>query len=349
MMSDAINGQYANFNSYKTSFDCHTPSHQSRSHPDTILYSDGYTTNFYDPSLAYDSTRVLLTAESAAYTHHHHLNGNKTRHQQQQQQQQLNMKPFINDSDFQRHDAAVADSAYASLPVSLSSSPFSTISSSSSARSSTTTGQWDTKKPYPVSCLSRSELDKADQNNGRIKRKSRIEAQASATSAVIKKKKCKQQNDENKTHHQKKESTVVSSCTSLPVTSGEEHQSRVAGQFGEPKKRVSANKKERRRTQSINNAFADLRDRIPQIPTDTKLSKIKTLKLATDYIEYLMKVLNDSEASNQLEPFKPDLGKLRRESRIKEIKVTSYSVIFDYRKVNPRLLRPGIAKKNILI
>ena len=58
----------------------------------------------------------------------------------------------------------------------------------------------------------------------------------------------------------------------------------------EPRQRVTANKKERRRTQSINNAFAELRNRIPQIPQDTKLSKIKTLKLATDYIEYLMKV-----------------------------------------------------------
>ncbi|KAA0184340.1 hypothetical protein HAZT_HAZT002872 [Hyalella azteca] len=43
------------------------------------------------------------------------------------------------------------------------------------------------------------------------------------------------------------------------------------------KRRSSANKKERRRTQSINNAFAELRDCIPNVPPDTKLSKIKTL------------------------------------------------------------------------
>lgn len=90
----------------------------------------------------------------------------------------------------------------------------------------------------------------------------------------------------------------------------------------EPKKRVTANKKERRRTQSINNAFADLRNRIPQIPNDTKLSKIKTLKLATDYIEYLMKVLQENDPTHLLESgFKPDLGKLRRECRTKEIKL----------------------------
>ncbi|EZA59079.1 hypothetical protein DMN91_008035 [Ooceraea biroi] len=62
-----------------------------------------------------------------------------------------------------------------------------------------------------------------------------------------------------------------------------------------PKRRNTANKKERRRTQSINNAFADLRDCIPNVPVDTKLSKIKTLRLAASYIGYLMAVLESDE------------------------------------------------------
>lgn len=41
------------------------------------------------------------------------------------------------------------------------------------------------------------------------------------------------------------------------------------------KQRTTANKKERRRTQSINSAFAILRDCIPNVPFDTKLSKVK--------------------------------------------------------------------------
>ncbi|XP_060808304.1 heart- and neural crest derivatives-expressed protein 2 isoform X2 [Amyelois transitella] len=57
------------------------------------------------------------------------------------------------------------------------------------------------------------------------------------------------------------------------------------------KRRTTANKKERRRTQSINTAFSDLRECIPNVPPDTKLSKIKTLRLATSYISYLLKVL----------------------------------------------------------
>ncbi|XP_022915011.1 heart- and neural crest derivatives-expressed protein 1-like [Onthophagus taurus] len=61
------------------------------------------------------------------------------------------------------------------------------------------------------------------------------------------------------------------------------------------KRRNTANKKERRRTQSINNAYADLRDCIPNVPADTKLSKIKTLRLATSYISYLTEVLETDD------------------------------------------------------
>ncbi|XP_023163928.1 heart- and neural crest derivatives-expressed protein 2 isoform X2 [Drosophila hydei] len=61
------------------------------------------------------------------------------------------------------------------------------------------------------------------------------------------------------------------------------------------KKRNTANKKERRRTQSINNAFSCLRERIPNVPSDTKLSKIKTLKLAILYINYLVGVIDGDQ------------------------------------------------------
>eukprot|EP00794_Sanderia_malayensis_P006826 gene6826-7593_t len=57
------------------------------------------------------------------------------------------------------------------------------------------------------------------------------------------------------------------------------------------------NKKERCRTESINTAFADLRGCIPNVPTDTKLSKIKTLRLAISYIQYLMQQLQDNRHS----------------------------------------------------
>ncbi|RXG57810.1 Heart- and neural crest derivatives-expressed protein 2 [Armadillidium vulgare] len=73
------------------------------------------------------------------------------------------------------------------------------------------------------------------------------------------------------------------------------------------KRRTSANKKERRRTQSINNAFAELRECIPNVPADTKLSKIKTLRLATSYIAYLMGVLRTDVKDSPTEAFKAEL------------------------------------------
>jgi len=53
--------------------------------------------------------------------------------------------------------------------------------------------------------------------------------------------------------------------------------------------RVLANVRERQRTQSLNDAFSQLRKIIPTLPSD-KLSKIQTLKLATRYIDFLYQV-----------------------------------------------------------
>ncbi|XP_067851857.1 heart- and neural crest derivatives-expressed protein 1-like [Heptranchias perlo] len=69
-------------------------------------------------------------------------------------------------------------------------------------------------------------------------------------------------------------------------------------------------KKERRRTESINSAFAELRECIPNVPADTKLSKIKTLRLATSYIAYLMDTLAKDSQVGEAEAFKADLKKM---------------------------------------
>lgn len=59
--------------------------------------------------------------------------------------------------------------------------------------------------------------------------------------------------------------------------------------------RVMANVRERQRTQSLNEAFASLRQIIPSLPSD-KLSKIQTLQLATQYIEFLYQILSSSDS-----------------------------------------------------
>lgn len=87
------------------------------------------------------------------------------------------------------------------------------------------------------------------------------------------------------------------------------------------KRRPTANRKERRRTQSINSAFSELRDCIPNVPADTKLSKIKTLRLATSYIAYLMDILDKDEQNGDAEAFKADFKKTeaKEERRKKEV------------------------------
>ncbi|KAM7028317.1 LOW QUALITY PROTEIN: twist-related protein 2-like [Acridotheres tristis] len=63
-----------------------------------------------------------------------------------------------------------------------------------------------------------------------------------------------------------------------------------AAQEGEDSQRGIANVRERRRTQSLNDAFAELRQIIPTLPS-AKLSKVQTLKLAARYIDFLRHVL----------------------------------------------------------
>lgn len=67
---------------------------------------------------------------------------------------------------------------------------------------------------------------------------------------------------------------------------------------GKPK--TATSKKERRRTQNINAAFEDLRKHIPNVPSDTKLSKIKTLKLAMSYIHHLENQLEDETPDQEI-------------------------------------------------
>ncbi|NXG45027.1 TWST2 protein, partial [Psilopogon haemacephalus] len=62
--------------------------------------------------------------------------------------------------------------------------------------------------------------------------------------------------------------------------------------------RVIANVRERQRTQSLNDAFAELRKIIPTLPSD-KLSKIQTLKLAARYIDFLCQVLRSDELDHR--------------------------------------------------
>ncbi|XP_066535916.1 heart- and neural crest derivatives-expressed protein 2 [Hoplias malabaricus] len=102
-----------------------------------------------------------------------------------------------------------------------------------------------------------------------------------------------------------------------------------SAQRGKPR-RPTANRKERRRTQSINSAFAELRECIPNVPADTKLSKIKTLRLATSYIAYLTDILDRDEQHGEAEAFKAEFKKAeakedRRKKEMNEVLKSSGS------------------------
>ena len=68
--------------------------------------------------------------------------------------------------------------------------------------------------------------------------------------------------------------------------------------------RQIANVRERQRTESLNDAFEKLRKIVPTLPSD-KLSKIQTLKLATDYIKFLYS-FSSSLNNNTIDPDKLD-------------------------------------------
>ncbi|XP_063749333.1 LOW QUALITY PROTEIN: class A basic helix-loop-helix protein 15 [Eleginops maclovinus] len=59
------------------------------------------------------------------------------------------------------------------------------------------------------------------------------------------------------------------------------------------KRRLESNERERQRMHKLNNAFQALREAIPHVNTEKKLSKIETLTLAKNYIKALTTIVVD--------------------------------------------------------
>ncbi|XP_060076846.1 pancreas transcription factor 1 subunit alpha-like [Ylistrum balloti] len=67
--------------------------------------------------------------------------------------------------------------------------------------------------------------------------------------------------------------------------------------------REAANQRERKRMQSINEAFEGLRTHIPTLPYEKRLSKVDTLRLAIGYIAFLSDLVQtDSDNQERLNP-----------------------------------------------
>ena len=65
------------------------------------------------------------------------------------------------------------------------------------------------------------------------------------------------------------------------------------------KRRQAANARERRRMNGLNDAFERLREVIPNLGSDHKLSKFETLQMAQTYIGSLASLLERSKAEEE--------------------------------------------------
>lgn len=74
---------------------------------------------------------------------------------------------------------------------------------------------------------------------------------------------------------------------------------RLKGHHQQAQQRQAANLRERRRMQSINEAFEGLRSHIPTLPYEKKLSKVDTLKLAISYITFLGEMVRKDKNGNE--------------------------------------------------
>ncbi|KAL1468767.1 hypothetical protein MTO96_041264 [Rhipicephalus appendiculatus] len=78
--------------------------------------------------------------------------------------------------------------------------------------------------------------------------------------------------------------------------SSTQHRCGVAQQAAH--QRQAANMRERRRMQSINDAFDGLRAHIPTLPYEKRLSKVDTLRLAIGYIGFLTELVDSGRLMN---------------------------------------------------
>uniref|UniRef100_A0A0N5ATM7 BHLH domain-containing protein n=1 Tax=Syphacia muris TaxID=451379 RepID=A0A0N5ATM7_9BILA len=101
-------------------------------------------------------------------------------------------------------------------------------------------------------------------------------------------------------------STTDSSCLKQFNVHGHQRATETEAADDVVRKRCRSNRKERRRNEEMNIAYACLQRCVPHIPSDQRLPKIKTLRLALRYIQHLQNVLNGSQFhgtfSNEVRP-----------------------------------------------
>ncbi|XP_074842380.1 pancreas transcription factor 1 subunit alpha [Carettochelys insculpta] len=84
---------------------------------------------------------------------------------------------------------------------------------------------------------------------------------------------------------------LLSPGARLKALSAAKRRRRVRSEAELQQLRQAANVRERRRMQSINDAFEGLRSHIPTLPYEKRLSKVDTLRLAIGYINFLSELV----------------------------------------------------------
>ena len=91
----------------------------------------------------------------------------------------------------------------------------------------------------------------------------------------------------------------------------------MASEKTAPNIRTCSGAVRKRSTITMHNAFATLRAQIPNLPPDTNLSKIRTLRLAIRYIKFLMEILEERDQETISNSFETDLpGEENTESSV---------------------------------
>ena len=98
-----------------------------------------------------------------------------------------------------------------------------------------------------------------------------------------------------------------------------------------PLQRYAANERERSRMRVLSKAFSKLKTTLPWVPSDTKLSKLDTLRLASSYIAHLKQILDseDDEVTSESPP-----------SSIHPLNLVSHHAYTPKDAIKPRILEP---------
>ncbi|CAG0922026.1 unnamed protein product [Notodromas monacha] len=88
--------------------------------------------------------------------------------------------------------------------------------------------------------------------------------------------------------------------SNLPIMTRKRKKKRFAQQAVH--QRQAANIRERKRMLSINDAFKGLKDHIPTLPYEKRLSKVDTLKLAIGYINFLAELVENDRYPPEANP-----------------------------------------------